>query len=190
MLLIILVSLLRILAPLPHALFTPAPPMLHRRSLPCSSLFRSAGHQRVWRLPERSIHGGPSTPQAVEQRQRRPLSPHLSIYQPQLTWVMSIGHRATGAGLAGLLYVFGLYYGIAQPGAITEAAALTLADVPGAVVATGKFVLALPFWYHLANGIRHLVWDTGRSLSLRATYVGGWTVNAFALVAATASALV
>lgn len=164
--------------------------MLHHRSLLRSPLLHRASHQRAWRLPERSVHGASPTVQAAEQRQRRPLSPHLSIYQAQLTWIMSIGHRVSGAGLASLLYGFGLYYGIAQPGAITEAAALTLADVPGAVVATGKFVLALPFWYHLANGIRHLVWDAGRALSLRATYVGGWAVNAFALVAATASALV
>lgn len=37
---------------------------------------------------------------ATAAKAQRPVSPHLKIYQPQLTWVMSIAHRATGAGLA------------------------------------------------------------------------------------------
>ena len=50
-----------------------------------------------------------NTPELIAQRARRPLSPHLTIYQLQLTSAMSIGHRITGAGLATLIYGFGLY---------------------------------------------------------------------------------
>jgi succinate dehydrogenase (ubiquinone) cytochrome b560 subunit len=41
-----------------------------------------------------------STAAAGDAKKLRPVSPHVSIYQPQLTWVMSIAHRVTGAGLA------------------------------------------------------------------------------------------
>lgn len=117
----------------------------------------------------------------------RPLSPHLSIYQWQLTSVMSIGHRVTGTGLATALYAFGLYYGLAAPGAVTEQLAATVADAPGMLVGLTKAGLAWPFWYHMLNGIRHLVWDTGLGLSLRGTYAGGWAVNILSVIATAVS---
>jgi len=90
---------------------------------------------------------------------------------------MSIGHRVTGAGLATLIYGFGIYYAVAQPGIIIPAMAATVSELPTALTATAKFILAVPFFFHTYNGIRHLVWDTGRALTLRATYIGGWLVN-------------
>jgi succinate dehydrogenase (ubiquinone) cytochrome b560 subunit len=123
------------------------------------------------------------TPQVVEQSARRPLSPHLTIYALQLTSLMSIGHRMTGAGLATLMYAFGLYYGISAPGTITESLTATVANAPDALVTGSKFVLATPFFYHTFNGIRHLVWDMGYSLSLRGTYIGGWLVQGASLLA-------
>lgn len=136
-------------------------------------------------LAQRAVHDA-VTPEGTAQRTRRPLSPHLTIYQPQLTWVMSIGHRVTGAGVAVLIYGFGAYYAVVQPGAITETVREAVAVLPGAVVATGKFLLAAPFFFHTFNGVRHLVWDSGRALSLRATYLGGWAVNAASIAAAAA----
>ena len=129
------------------------------------------------------------TPQLKEQRSKRPLSPHLTIYQPQLTWLMSIGHRVTGAGLAGLLYAFGIYYGIAAPEMVTNVLAEGVSGMASGLVVGGKFVLALPFWYHLANGVRHLAWDWGKGLSLKATYASGYAVNAFSVIAAILSAI-
>jgi len=38
------------------------------------------------------------------------------------------------------------------------------------------FGWSLSLFYHLCNGIRHLVWDTGHGLDLRSTYVSGWLV--------------
>jgi len=37
-------------------------------------------------------------------------------------------------------------------------------------------------FYHLCNGVRHLVWDTGHALDLRSTYIGGWVVVAMAVI--------
>lgn len=90
--------------------------------------------------------------------QGRPMSPHLTIYEPQLTWLMSIGHRVTGAGLSGLIYAFGIYYGLASPENVTsEMASWIVQDCPAALVYAGKYVLAAPFIFHTLNGIRHLV---------------------------------
>lgn len=93
-----------------------------------------------------------------EANRLRPLSPHLTIYEPQLTWLMSIGHRVTGAGLSAAIYAFGIYYAVAAPEAVTETMASWLAnDCPGPVMMAGKYCLAAPFVYHTLNGIRHLV---------------------------------
>lgn len=90
----------------------------------------------------------------------RPLSPHLTIYEPQLTWLMSIGHRITGAGLSAGIYAFGIYYALVAPeaGQFTSQLASWLAhDCPTGLVYLGKYTLAAPFIYHTLNGIRHLV---------------------------------
>jgi succinate dehydrogenase / fumarate reductase, cytochrome b subunit len=97
-------------------------------------------------------------------KRQRPLSPHLQIYKPQITSVLSIVHRATGVALTvGLI-----------PLAIWLAAAATGPQAYDAVMAVyGSIigVIALMGWsfclfYHLLNGIRHLLWDTGRGLTL------------------------
>lgn len=139
----------------------------------------------------RSYATDPNILNELEARKaRRPLSPHITIYQPQLTWLMSIGHRVTGASLATALYAFGLYYGLASPGVVTEQLAEVVANAPGVLVGLGKMSLAWPFWYHTLNGVRHLVWDVGRGLSLKATYASGWAVNVLSVVATIASAQV
>jgi len=40
------------------------------------------------------------------------------------------------------------------------------------------FGWTVSLFYHLCNGIRHLVWDTGHALDLKSTYLGGWMVVA------------
>lgn len=101
--------------------------------------------------------GAPSIETAAAQI-GRPMSPHITIYEPQLTWLMSIGHRVTGAGLAAGIYAFGLYYAVAVPEAITSTVATFVAnDVPSALVFAGKYIVAAPFLFHTFNGIRHLV---------------------------------
>lgn len=108
---------------------------------------------------------------------QRPLSPHFTIYQPQLTWLMSIAHRMTGAALASAIYGFGLYYASTNPGAITSTFETTLQTIPSAWVSISKILLAWPFFYHTFNGIRHLIWDCGWALSIRSCYITGWIVN-------------
>lgn len=123
-------------------------------------------------------HSHPTPPTINELKSHRPMSPHMTIYQPQLTWLMSIGHRISGAGLAGVVYGFGITSSLNLfPGNLTMKICEMMTVLPLPVVLAGKFVLAAPFMYHLLNGVRHLIWDTGRALTLRGVYATGWAVN-------------
>lgn len=94
----------------------------------------------------------------------RPLSPHLQVYSLPLTALLSISHRITGVGLTiGSLL---LTWWIAAA-AYGEAA---YAQVQGFLGSWVGLILLLGFsfslFFHLCNGIRHLVWDAGRSFEL------------------------
>ena len=106
----------------------------------------------------------------------RPLSPHLQIYRPQLTSMLSILHRATGIALA----VGALYLAVwVMCAAASPRAYATFQSFNTSIV--GRLVLGgwlFSGFYHLCNGIRHLFWDSGRGLELKSVYAGGWAVLA------------
>lgn len=115
----------------------------------------------------------------------RPLSPHLSVYRPQLTSVLSILHRFTGIALgAGVLAFAGWLAAVAAgPEAFATAQAF-FGSVPG------RFLLFAGSWalfYHLCNGVRHLAWDAGYGYEIANVYRSGWAVVA-ASAALTAAA--
>jgi len=116
---------------------------------------------------------------------QRPLSPHLQIYRWQLTSVLSILHRITGVALSvGTLL---LVYWIIAAAAGQEAFAAAQ-EFMGSVL--GRLLLfgwTLAFFYHLANGVRHLAWDAGYGFELKAVYATGWAVLAVAAVLTVAS---
>ncbi|NZA27028.1 succinate dehydrogenase, cytochrome b556 subunit [Luteimonas sp. SJ-92] len=110
----------------------------------------------------------------------RPLSPHLQVYRWQITMTMSILHRTTGIALA--LGAFGLVWwllAVARGGDAYAAAADCLASPLGMLAAFG-FSLALV--YHLLNGIRHLLWDSGWGFELPEVYRSGYAVFALTVV--------
>jgi succinate dehydrogenase / fumarate reductase cytochrome b subunit len=96
-------------------------------------------------------------------------------YRPQLTSVMSIAHRASGVFLSIVGAPLLLWWVIAVSSGPDAYAALLAwcAGWPGRAV-LGACMLSLA--YHLFNGIRHLVWDSGRALELRSAYTAGWLV--------------
>ena len=106
----------------------------------------------------------------------RPLSPHLQVYRWQLTSVLSILHRAAGIvlGTGTLLLVWWLVAAASGPEAF-EGVENFLGSWLGLLLLFGWTV---SLFYHLCNGIRHLVWDTGHALDLKSTYLGGWMVVA------------
>jgi succinate dehydrogenase / fumarate reductase cytochrome b subunit len=114
----------------------------------------------------------------------RPLSPHLQVWRWHITMATSIAHRVTGVAL----YVGAL---------IAAAWAITLAQGPDAYATfkhvmgspLGKLVmfgLTLSFFYHLANGIRHLVWDAGHGLDVKSANASAVLVFAFTAAATVA----
>lgn len=97
----------------------------------------------------------------------RPLSPHLQVYRLPLTALMSISHRATGIGLTGGTLLLTWWIAAAAYGedAYAQVQAF-LGSWIGLILLLG-FSFAL--FFHLCNGIRHLVWDAGRNFELDQT---------------------
>jgi succinate dehydrogenase / fumarate reductase cytochrome b subunit len=102
----------------------------------------------------------------------RPVSPHLQIYKPQLTSVLSILHRISGIILAfGAILVAVWLSSIAYNQELFEAIFTFLSGVLGR---TFLFAWTLTLFYHLCNGVRHLFWDSGRGFELKQVYLSGW----------------
>ncbi|NIL93023.1 MAG: succinate dehydrogenase, cytochrome b556 subunit [Woeseiaceae bacterium] len=113
----------------------------------------------------------------------RPLSPHLSIYRWPITMTLSILHRATGVAMAVGFLVLAAWLVSAATGPEEYARfGATMSTVIGQLLLVG---LSFAFFYHLMNGIRHLVWDTGRGLEKRQAIASAWFVLV-ASIAATA----
>ncbi len=119
----------------------------------------------------------------TSQAKARPTSPHLQIYRPMLTMMMSIVHRVTGGALyfGTLLLVWWLIAAAAGPNAYAGVQWF-METVVGRLILFG-YTWALI--HHMLGGIRHLIWDTGYGLGpverewlTVATIVGSifWTV--------------
>ncbi len=110
----------------------------------------------------------------------RPLSPHLSIYRWPITMALSILHRATGIANAVGLIVLAAWLIQAAGG---EASYTAFTNIMGSWF--GLLVLAgfsFSFFYHLCNGVRHLVWDAGRGFEKHQANTSSYIVIASALV--------
>ena len=109
----------------------------------------------------------------METRQR-PLSPHIGIYRPQITSVLSILHRMTGIALAfgAILLTFWLSAAAYGPEAFSQAQKL-MGSLFGRLILFG---LTFSLVYHLCNGIRHLAWDIGWGFELSKLRATGWIV--------------
>lgn len=112
----------------------------------------------------------------------RPLSPFTSVWRWHLTMFTSIAHRVTGVGLyLGALIAAGWAIALASgPEAFAQYTAL-LGSPLGKLVLFG---MTVSLFYHFANGIRHLVWDTGHGLDVRSANLSAVFVLAFSITAA------
>lgn len=114
--------------------------------------------------------------------QDRPLSPHLQVWRWHVTMFTSIFHRATGIALyVGMLILAGWAVALASGSDVFIAYRAALGSPLGLVVLFG---LTVSFLYHLANGVRHLVWDAGKGFEPRTADMTGWAAIAFGFVAA------
>ncbi|MBE30101.1 MAG: succinate dehydrogenase, cytochrome b556 subunit [Acidiferrobacteraceae bacterium] len=104
----------------------------------------------------------------------RPISPHLQVYRPQLTSVLSIMHRLTGVFLSGVTVVLSLWL---VSIALGEAAYSPFAVLWDSWISTLLMAgVVFCVYYHLLNGVRHLAWDWGFGFSLSRVYATGWAV--------------
>ena len=109
-----------------------------------------------------------------------PISPHLQIYKPQITSLLSISHRVTGFSLNFSLIIL-----------VSGLLCITLGEVyfllfieilntiPLKII---LFLTLLGFSYHLLNGIRHIFWDFGFFLENRSSAILGYIVIIFSLI--------
>ena len=105
-------------------------------------------------------------------RGNRPLSPHLTIYRPQMTSISSIFVRITGnALLASTLLLIAWLLAASTSAAAFAWVQCVITSWFGDLV----FLLSLwAVWYHMLGGLRHLIWDTGRGLELKTAERMGW----------------
>ena len=111
----------------------------------------------------------------------RPLSPHLQVYRPQITSVLSITHRGTGLVLAvgGVGLTYWLNAATYGADAFTRAQGI-FGSVIGLLILVG-FTFAI--FFHLCNGIRHLFWDIGWGFEMVQLRASGWLVVLVSLAA-------
>lgn len=113
----------------------------------------------------------------------RPLSPHLQVYRPQWTSVLSILHRAAGVVMTGAMLFLAWWLWAAAGDADGYATARGFfASAAGRLL---LFVWTLCTFYHLCNGIRHLLWDAGFGLDLPTARASGVIVAAATLALTT-----
>jgi succinate dehydrogenase / fumarate reductase cytochrome b subunit len=102
----------------------------------------------------------------------RPLSPHLQIYRPMLTMMMSIAHRISGAANAiGFLLLAWWLVAIASGPEAYATVSAVFASLPGQVL---LFLFSWALIHHMLGGIRHLIWDTGHALDKTSIEVAAW----------------
>ena len=105
---------------------------------------------------------------------KRPLSPHLTVYRPQKTSVLSIFHRLTGIGLVFptltmVIWVISISLGPFYFNFVTL--------VLGSLI--GKIFLTVSLWallYHTLTGIRHLIWDMGFGVNIKWVDLSSWFI--------------
>ncbi len=111
---------------------------------------------------------------------KRPLSPHLQIYKPQLTSVLSILHRVTSFGFVAGIFLLVMWLHAIAEGPIAYQAFLSFFNnLPAKIFV---YALLASIYYHMFNGVRYLIWSAGCGYGLKSAYASGWLVVAIVFV--------
>ena len=104
----------------------------------------------------------------------RPISPHLQIYKPQITSILSISHRFTGIilYLSNFLISFWLFCTAFNNNLNIILNNFFFSNFGKIIL----FFITFSFTYHLLNGIRHLVWDFGYGFNIKNVYLTGFII--------------
>ena len=101
----------------------------------------------------------------------RPLSPHLTVYRPQITSVLSIFHRASGCFMAlSMALIVWWFLAGATGAAYFDFVDGLMTSVIGALILIAS---AAAFFYHLCNGLRHMWWDIGNGFEMEQVTASG-----------------
>jgi succinate dehydrogenase (ubiquinone) cytochrome b560 subunit len=117
----------------------------------------------------------------AQQRLNRPVAPHLLIYRPQITSVLSILQRVTGLGLSAaftlfpILYLASTHLGVGLD-LSAQSIATSFGSLPWVVKSAVKFVVAWIFTFHGLNSSRFLAWKFARGVTNKEVAVTGWAV--------------
>ena len=112
----------------------------------------------------------------------RPISPHLSIYKPQITSILSISHRITGVFQSlGLLIIILLLLSLFLGENSHTFFMLFINSLIGKLF---LFFYVLSLCYHLFNGIRHIIWDFGFGFEIKNVYYSGIIIIVFSFILA------
>lgn len=113
-------------------------------------------------------------------RGNRPLSPHLTIYRPQMTSISSILTRITGTAmlLAGLMIVWWLLAAATSPEYFATVDGIVTSFIGDLIMTLSVWAL----WYHALAGLRHLYWDTGRGLEVETAEKLGMIIAVLSVV--------
>ena len=111
---------------------------------------------------------------------KNPLSPHLQIYKPQITSILSIAHRFTGIILYSSSFLFTIFlFSLAFNEDLKNILISFFSSFYGKSI---LFFITLFFIYHFLNGIRHLFWDMGFGLKIVNVYITGFIIISLSLI--------
>ncbi len=112
------------------------------------------------------------------------MSPHLQVWRWHVTMLTSILHRVTGVGLyLGGLIVAAWAVALASGPEAYETFMGLMGSPLGLLV---MFGMSASVFYHLANGVRHLVWDFGHALDVKSANASAYIVFGFTIAATVA----
>jgi succinate dehydrogenase / fumarate reductase cytochrome b subunit len=114
------------------------------------------------------------TTKPVAPMRDRPLSPHLTIYRPQITSMLSILHRGTGIALYIGAFVLAAFIICLGYGEKCFTAWVDFFKTPAGTFMLFAWMFCL--YYHLFNGIRHLMWDIGKGFAMPNVNISGMVV--------------
>ena len=113
-------------------------------------------------------------------KQDLPLSPHLQIYKPQITSLLSISHRISGVALNFVLVI--LVLGLLCITLGESYFELLISFINSFPIKIIIFLAILGFSYHFLNGIRHIIWDFGFLLGNRSSAIFGYFIIATSII--------
>ena len=113
-------------------------------------------------------------------KQDLPLSPHLQIYKPQITSLLSISHRISGVALNFVLVI--LVLGLLCITLGESYYELLISLINSFPIKIIIFLAILGFSYHFLNGIRHIIWDFGFLLGNRSSAIFGYFIIATSII--------